>query len=164
MAVKGTTEVVKTERPRYLTPFQEIERWFDEAWKTPFSLFRSSMMPHLGGIEEFETGMPHVDIYDEGKELVMKADLPGMKKEDVDISLSDNVLTISGEKKKVEKVAKDKYYRYERSHGSFFRRFELPYGIDTDKIVAHMENGVLEVRLPRTDEAQTKGRKISIRG
>ncbi|MEJ2684051.1 MAG: Hsp20/alpha crystallin family protein [Candidatus Sulfobium sp.] len=164
MAVRETKEVVKTERPRYLAPFEEIERWFDEAWKRPFSMLRSSMWPQLGSVEEFETNLPHVDIYDDGKELVMKADLPGMRKEDVDISLSDGVLTISGEKKKVEKVEKEKYFRYERSHGSFFRRFELPYDIDMEKIEAHMEDGVLEVRLPRTEEARTRSRKISISG
>jgi HSP20 family protein len=164
MAVKETKELVRTERPRYLAPFEEMERWFDEAWKRPFSMLRSSMWPQLGGIEEFETNLPRVDIYDDGKELVMRADLPGMKKEDVVISLSENVLTISGEKKKEEKVEKDKYFRYERSHGSFFRRFELPYDMDTEHIKAHMEDGVLEVRLPRTKEAQSRTRKISISG
>lgn len=164
MAVRETKELVRTERPRYLAPFEEIERWFDEAWKRPFSMLRSPMWPQLGTYEEFETTMPHVDIYDDGKELVLKADLPGMKKEDVDISLSENVLTISGEKRKVEKVEKEKYFRYERSHGSFFRRFELPYDIDTEKIYAHMEDGVLEVKLPRTKEAQSRARKISISG
>ncbi len=164
MAVKESKELVKTERPRHLAPFEEMERWFDQAWRRPFSMLRSSMWPQLGGIEEFETSLPHVDIYDDGKILVMKADLPGMKKEDVDISLSGNVLTISGEKKREEKVEKENYFRYERSHGSFFRRFELPYDIDTEKIKASMEDGVLEVRLPRTIEAQGRTRKISIGG
>lgn len=127
-------------------------------------MMRSSMWPQMGSFEEFETNLPSVDIYDDGKVLILKADLPGMKKEDVDISLSDNVLTISGEKKKEEKVEKEKYFRYERTHGSFFRRFELPYDIDMEKIKAHMEDGVLEVRLPRTEEAHLKNRKISISG
>ncbi len=94
----------------------------------------------------------------------MKADLPGMKKEDVDINLTDNVLTVSGQTKKEEKVEKGNYFRYERTHGSFFRRFELPYDIDTEKINAHLEAGVLEIRLPRTHEAESKTKKISITG
>ena len=126
-------------------------------------MLRSSMGPRTG-LEDFETVMPHVDIFEEGKELVMKADLPGMKKEDVDINLTENVLTVSGEKKKEEKVEKGDYFRYERSHGSFFRRFELPYGIDTGKIKATLEDGVLEIRLPRTNEAVEKSRKIAITG
>ena len=126
-------------------------------------MLRSSMGPRTG-LEDFETVMPHVDIFEEGKELVMKADLPGMKKEDVEINLTENVLTVSGEKKKEEKVEKGDYFRYERSHGSFFRRFELPYGIDTGKIKATLEDGVLEIRLPRTNEAVEKSRKIAITG
>jgi HSP20 family protein len=163
MAIKGTRELVKAERPGYLAPFEEMEKWFEEAWRRPFSMLRSSMWPKTE-LAEFETALPYVDIYEDGNELVMKADLPGMKKEDVDINITDNVLTVSGETKKEEKVEKGNYFRYERTHGSFFRRFELPYGIDTEKIKAHLEDGVLEIRLPRTHEAETKTKKISITG
>jgi HSP20 family protein len=161
MAGKVTKELVKAERPGYLAPFEEVERWFEEAWHNPFSMMRSMMWPQ-SEVSGFETSSPRVDIYDRGNELVLKADLPGMKKEDLDIHLADNVLTISGETKKEEKVEKENYYRYERSHGSFFRRFELPYDIDPEHIKAHMEDGVLEVKLPRTAEAQGKTRKISV--
>jgi HSP20 family protein len=163
MATKETRELTKTGRSGYLAPFEEIEKWFEEAWRRPFSMLRSSMGPRTE-FEDFGKVMPHVDIFEEGKELVMKADLPGMKKEDVDINLTENVLTVSGEKKKEEKVEKGDYFRYERSHGSFFRRFELPYGIDTGKIKATLEDGVLEIRLPRTNEAVEKSRKIAITG
>jgi HSP20 family protein len=137
MATKGSKELVRAERPVYLAPFEDM-------------------------VSEFDTVSPNVDIYDRGNELVLKADLPGMKKEDIDIHLADNVLTISGETGKEEKVEKENYYRYERSHGSFFRRFELPYDIDAEHIKAHMEDGVLEVKLPRTAEAKGRTRKISI--
>ncbi len=92
----------------------------------------------------------------------MKADIPGIKKKDLSIDLSENILTISGEKKKEEKVERADYYRYERSLGSFFRRFELPGDLETDKINAHFEDGVLEVRIPKTKEAAKKHKKISI--
>lgn len=163
MAAKGTRELIKAERPGYLAPFEEMEKWFEETWRRPFSLLRSSMWPKAE-LEEFETVMPYVDIFEDGNELVMRADLPGMKKEDVDINLTENVLTVSGQKKKEEKVEKGNYFRYERSHGTFFRRFELPYDIDTEKIKAHLEDGVLEIRLPRTHEAEGKSRKITISG
>jgi HSP20 family protein len=162
MATKGSKELARVEKAGYLTPFEDMERWFEEAWQRPFSLMRSMMWPQ-SAVSEFETVSPSVDIYDSGKELVLKADLPGMRKDDIDIHLADNVLTISGEKKKVEKVEKENYYRYERTHGSFFRRFELPYDIDAEHIEAHMEDGVLEIKLPRTAEAQGKTRKISIK-
>lgn len=157
---RGSTEVVKTERPRYLTPFEEMERWFEDFWRRPFSLLTPTVWPERAG--EFETVTPSVDIYGQGNELVLKADMPGMEKKDIDISISDNFLTISGERKKEEKVEKENYFRYERSHGSFYRRFELPAGIDADKIKAHLENGILEVRLPKSEEAKSRSKKVSI--
>ena len=114
MAAKGTRELMKAERPGYLAPFEEMEKWFEETWRRPFSLLRSSMWPKTE-LEEFETVVPYVDIFEDGNELVMRADLPGMKKEDVDINLTENVLTVSGQKKKEEKVEKGNYFRYERS-------------------------------------------------
>lgn len=157
--LKGTKELMKVERPRYLTPFEEMERWFEEAWRRPFSL----MAPRWHGAElgEFETAMPSVDIFDAGNELVVRADLPGLEKKDVDINITNNILTISGERKKEQKVEKGSYYTCERTHGSFYRRFDLPAGIDVDKVKAHMENGVLEVRLPKTEESESKRISIS---
>jgi HSP20 family protein len=105
---------------------------------------------------------PSVDIYDEGDELVFKADMPGVNKEDLKVDVAGDYLTISGEKKKEEKIERNNYYRFERSHGSFSRRFELPAGVDTDKIKAHFEGGVLEVRIPKTEEAAKKSKKISV--
>ncbi len=161
MAVKGSREIVKAERPGFLAPFEDVERWFEEAWRRPFSTMRSMMWPEAE-LGEFETAGPRVDIYDSGKELVLKADVPGIKKEEIDIHLTDNVLTISCETKREEKVEREDYYRYERRHGSFFRRFELPYDIDSEHIKAHLEDGVLEIKLPRTAEAQGKTRKITV--
>ncbi len=161
MAVKGTRELVRAERPGYLAPFEDIERWFEETVRRPFSAMRSMMWPEAE-LAEFETVWPRVDIYDSGKELILRADVPGIKKDEIDIHLADNVLTISCETGKEEKVEKENYYRYERRHGSFFRRFELPYDIDSQHIKAHLEDGVLEIKLPRTAEAQVKARKIPI--
>jgi HSP20 family protein len=159
MAVKGSREIAKAERPGYLAPFEDIEKWFDEAWRRPLSAMRSMMWPEAG---VSETMGPRVDIYDSGKELVLKADVPGIKKDEIDIHLADNVLTISCETNKEEKIEKENYYRYERKHGSFFRRFELPYDIDAEHIKARLEDGVLEIKLPRTAEAQGKTRKITV--
>ncbi|HWR59182.1 MAG TPA: Hsp20/alpha crystallin family protein [Thermodesulfovibrionales bacterium] len=157
---KGTTALAKTERPRYLSPLEDMERWFADFWRKPFSLLTPTLWPEKAG--EFETIVPSVDIYEEGNEIVLKADMPGMEKKDVDISISDGFLTISGERKKEEKVEKGNYYSYERSHGSFFRRFELPRDIDADKVKAHLDSGVLEVRLPKSEEAKERSKKISI--
>ncbi len=157
---RGSTELIKTERPRYLSPFEQMEKWFEEAWHRPFSLLTRAWPEKE--IEEFESTMPSCDIYEEGNDFVLKADMPGMERKDIDINITDSVLTISGERHKEEKVEKGSYYRYERSHGSFFRRFELPSDVDTEKVKAHLENGVLEIRLPKTDEAWSRAKKISI--
>ena len=161
MAVKGPREMIKRDRSRALQPLFDIEEWFEDVWKKPFSLFRPFYWPDMKVAERYEIS-PSVDIYTEKNELVLKGDMPGISKEDVHVDLTENVLTISGEKIKEEKIEREDYYRYERSFGSFCRRFELPGDLDTEKIKAHFENGVLEVRIPMTKEAEKKHKKISI--
>ncbi len=85
-----------------------------------------------------------------------------MKKEDIEISLKDDILTISGEKKREEKVEKKNYSRLERSYGSVSRTLRLPTQVQTDKAKAKFENGVLEIKVPKTEEAKKKVKKISI--
>ncbi|WP_353683520.1 Hsp20/alpha crystallin family protein [Thermodesulfovibrio sp. 3907-1M] len=157
MTRKETKDVARVE-PSILSPFEEIDRLFDEFMRRPFSLFRS-FVPRL---REEEIVSPAVDIYEEGDELVVKAELPGIKKEDIEVKITDDYLTISGEKKKEEKVEKKDYYRYERSYGSFSRTFRLPVDVQTDKAKAKFENGVLEIRIPKTEEAKKKERKLQI--
>lgn len=157
--MKGTKELVKSER-RLPSPFEEMERWFENVWSRPRSLFHSSLWPER--TVEWEELAPSVDIYEEGNDLVVKSDLPGIRKEDIKIDITDNFMTISGEKKREEKAKGEHYFRFERAHGSFYRGFELPSGMDTGKAKAHYENGVLEVRIPRSEEATKKSRKISV--
>jgi HSP20 family protein len=159
--MKGTKELVKAESPRLLAPFEEIERWFENAWLRPSSLFGPTFWP-TGRLAEMKEVAPSCDMYEEGNELVVKADLPGVKKEDIKVDVSGNMITISGEKKKEEKSEQEGYYRFERSYGSFYRRFDLPEGLDTDKVKAHYEDGVLEVRIPKTEEAVKKAKHIPI--
>jgi len=162
MAGKITRELAKTERSgSMLSPFEEVEHWFNEAWISPFSLLTRRTLPMFGA-EGFETLTPAVDMYEEGKEIIMKADLPGVKKEDLHLDLTENVLTLSGERKMEETVEKGGLYRYERSYGTFSRSFELPSGVDTEKITASLKEGVLEIRVPKTEKVESEARKISI--
>jgi len=161
MTTKGLKELVKRERPKHLPPLYNIERWFEEAWKKPFSLFGPSIWPDMRLAERYEI-FPNVDIFEEGNEIVLNADLPGIRKDDLKIDLVENILTLSGEKKKKEKFEKEDYYRVERSYGSFCRRFELPGELDVEKIKAHFEDGVLEVRIPMMKESEKIHKKISI--
>ena len=154
-------ELARIERSRMITPFDEIERWFEDMWSRPSSLLASSLWPADRLTERGEFS-PSVDMFIDGNELVFKADLPGVSKEDITIDIADNMLTISGEKKLEEKIESGSCYSLERFHGSFRRRFELPEGTDTDKVKAHLENGVLEVRIPKTENVVSNTKKITI--
>jgi len=156
---KQTTELARSETPRTLSPFAEMERMMEDFFRRPFSMF-PAMWPKMG-YSEAELS-PAVDIFEQDDAVVVKAELPGMKKEDINVELSDGVLRITGEKKREEKVEKKDYYRLERSVGSFERRISLPSGIETEKTKAAFKDGVLEIRIPKTEEARKKERKIKI--
>ena len=109
-----------------------------------------------------EEVMPSVNIFEEKGDVIVKAELPGIKKEDIDITLTDETITISGEKKKEEEVKKKDYYRWECSYGSFNRTFSLPAEVQPDKVKTKMKDGVLEIRIPKTEEAKKKEVKVKI--
>jgi HSP20 family protein len=136
----------------------EMDRLFDEFYGDEFSLG-----PLFKGIEGLGDFAPKMDIDETEKEITVSAELPGLKPEDVDISLDDNILTIQGEKKE-EKEEKDKHsYHMERSFGSFARSVRLPSEVDTGKIDASLKDGLLKITLPKSQEAQEESRKIPIK-
>jgi len=155
---KEKSELVTKEETRPDSYFEEMERNFDRFFRHPFSFMTPSMLfrdfPKLGDLS------PAVDIYEEGGDMVVKAELPGISREDLNVSITENTLTITGEKKQEEKVDKKDYHRLERSYGSFRRTFRLPDNVSPDKARASFKDGVLEVRLPRT--RATKQKKINI--
>ena len=94
--------------------------------------------------------VPPVDIFENDQhELVLKAELPDLKREDIDIRVENNALTLSGQKKAEQEVNEDRYHRIERTYGHFSRTFSLPNTVDTGKIAAEYKNGVLTVKLPQ---------------
>jgi len=105
---------------------------------------------------------PAVDVYEEKDEIVVKAELPGMDKHEIQVNISDSELILKGEKKKEEKIEEENYYRCERSYGAFRRTVELPKDVQADKIKASFKNGILEVRLPKTKEAKTREIKVKV--
>lgn len=166
MADKENRELVKKEakgltrtETGFFSPFEEMERWFEEAFRRPF--FAPSWMPRLK-FPEVGSMYPTVDIFEDGNNVVVKAELPGMKKEDIEVNISDDVITISGDKKTEDKVEKKDYYRLERSYGSFTRTLRLPAETQTEKAKASFNDGVLEVRIPKTEAAVQKVKKINV--
>ncbi|MBI2793991.1 MAG: Hsp20/alpha crystallin family protein [Ignavibacteria bacterium] len=118
-----------------------------------------------GGVR-FEIGdfSPRVDIADTDTSITFHAELPGLVKSDVKIAITDgNVLTIRGEKKREEKTEEKNFLRVERSWGSFTRSFALPDNLDTSKVDASFENGVLNVSIPKAEPSKPKEQEISIK-
>jgi HSP20 family protein len=136
-------------------PFARLEREMEEML-TPFSRW----WPFGWPIERERGWMPALDLVERKDELVLRADLPGFEEKDLDVSISEGVLTIRGERKEERQEKEGQYYYAERSFGSFVRSVALPGGVDADNVKATFKNGVLEVHLPRTKEAKAK--KVAI--
>jgi len=115
------------------------------------------------GFASASAWMPPVDIYQSGDhEVVLKAELPDMSREDVDVNIENFVLTIKGEKKLASDVKDDQFHHVERRYGKFGRSFSLPQTVDSGKVVAEYKNGVLTVRLPLREEAKPRQVKIDV--
>ena len=108
--------------------------------------------------------IPAMDLIETGEHFVLKADLPGMTEADVNIELENNVLTISGERKTELEDKHEGYYRLERSTGAFSRSLTLPEGIDAGAVAATFDNGVLEVRIPKPEQAKPQRVQIAVGG
>jgi len=106
---------------------------------------------------------PSIDVYEEGDNIIVKAEIPGVKKEDISVTLSDDTLTISGKKSEEKEVKKENYYRKEIRSGSFSRSFTLPARVDKDKVKATYKDGVLQLVLPKAPEEKEKEIKIEIK-
>lgn len=106
---------------------------------------------------------PSVDVYQTDDKIVVKADVPGLEKKDFDIAIVDHHLTIKGERKHENEVKEENYHRTERVYGTFERSFELPATVDTDKVEAEYKDGVLELTLPKKEEAKPKQIAVKVK-
>ena len=175
MAETITKVPVKTERtaPSALQtrrPFEslrrEIDRLFDDFDR---SIWRLPSRRSLFDIEPFQRAeaafgaVPAVDVTETDKAYEIAAELPGMDEKNIEVKFANGVLTIKGEKQEEKEEKKKDYYVRERSFGSFQRTFEVPEGVDTDKIEANFKKGVLTITLPKTAEAQKAEKKIAVK-
>jgi HSP20 family protein len=142
--------IVRWEPLRELSSLQtEMNRLFNTAFDAP-----------AGGNGGARRWTPAMDLVETDEHFVLRADLPGMTEDDVNIELEDNVLTVSGERKAEHEEKREGFYRVERAFGTFSRALTLPRGIDPEAVNASFANGVLEVRVPKPE--QRKPRKITI--
>jgi len=166
MAEESKKEVAVTKgetkpAPVVYNPLQEMERMFEEfmgrGWMRPlrWDRFPSMLMPTLD-----VKGMPKVDVIDRDEEVAVHAELPGVEKDDVSVTLSDNVMTIKAESKRETKEEKGDYHRSEIYRGSFQRTFTLPAAVDETKAKASMKDGILEVVVPKIEKSKRHAVKV----
>lgn len=164
MADKAKEKETKAVEAR--RPFMDLGHWERDMDRMMEDFFGRRMRPWLPNrwfrADDMELKMPTVDLFEEKDNVVVKAELPGIDKDNIEVNLTDHTLTIKGEKKKEEEVKEENYYRSERSYGSFFRTLELPRDVHADKVKATFKNGVLEVRMPKTEEAKAKEVKVKV--
>lgn len=147
-------------------PFGDVGRWEHDMDRMMEDFFGRRMRPWWPDRwfkgEELDVRAPALDLYEEKDDIVVKAELPGIEKDNIEVNLTDHTLTIKGEKKKEEEIKEENYYRAERSYGSFLRTIELPKDVHSDKVKASFKNGILEVRVPKTEEAKAKEIKVKV--
>lgn len=145
---------------RNLAPFDELDRLFDQMWEGGWLRPFERHWPMFGDMRRFEERLPKVDVIDREDEVVVKAELPGIDKEHLDVSLSDDYLTIKTEEHE-EKKEEGELYRSEIHHGSFMRRVHLPTSVDGEKASASFKDGVLEITMPKSE--RVKKHKVEIK-
>ncbi len=144
---------------RWTDPFRDIAVLQDRMNRL-FGDFLEGGHPHEEGLG---TGiwMPKVDIYETKDAICVRAELPGVDKAAVNVEVKDGVLTLRGERKLEKEVKEENYHRIERSYGTFHRSFSLPSSVDEEKVTARMNDGVLEVDLPKKEQAKLKQIRIA---
>jgi HSP20 family protein len=152
---KGSEIAKRDDDSPVLSLQRDVNRIFEDFWKRFDQPF--------GAIGRWDSSGPRTDVAETTSALEVSIELPGLEREEVDVSLTDSALTIKGEKKREREESKKGYHLSERSYGSFYRSIPLPSGVDTDKASAEFKNGVLTVTLPKTQEALSHVKKIEVK-
>lgn len=127
-------------------------------------LFDDTFSARPQGAEEFSKGIwsPPVDIYETSSNVVLKAEIPGMSQDDIEIKIEDNTMVLKGERKFEKESQDETYYRIERSYGTFVRSFTLPNSVDQDGVRATYELGVLKIVMPKKEEKKPKSIQVEV--
>jgi HSP20 family protein len=150
-------EVAKSTWPS-IHPIANMEKAFDRFFGRSLpSLWSWNETPVVDTLFEFEgLRMPSLDMIDRDAEIVVRAEIPGIEKKDIDVSIANNVLTIKGQASRESKEEKGDYYRHEISNSSFARSIALASEVDESKIVANLKDGILEVTLPKSETSKRR--------
>jgi HSP20 family protein len=134
--------------------FRELEKRFEDIFPYDWGMPTRWEMPEWSRLSKMEIKVPKVDIVDRDDDILVRADVPGVKKENLDVSLTDNTITIKGSTSEEKKEEKGDYYRSETMKGSFSRTMSLPSDVDGNKASTSFKDGVLEVVVPKVDKAR----------
>lgn len=161
VSTKKAPESRKAVPARVLHPHEDFERFFDRAfgrsWMEPFAWGR----PLLGDLWETAEGrLPSVDVIDCDDHVLVRAEIPGVDRKDLDVSVTDNVLTVKGDVTHEEKEETGDYYRREISRSAFSRSVALPPGVDPEKVNATLKDGVLEITLAKVEGSKRRRIKV----
>ena len=169
--MKETKEKMGLERrvPEFFNPFlmmrrftKDMERMFEDFNGFTFpTIFKTGFEPFRAEFDEVKW-MPPLEVFFNDGQFMVRADLPGLTKDDVKIEVTDEFLTISGERKEEKETKREGFYRTERNYGSFFRQIPLPENVKTDAAMATFNNGVLEITMPAT-KVEKPIRKLEIK-
>jgi len=150
-----TTALEPLRRSRTLATLeQEMERFMDGFFGRRFPRFRTPDFPAI---------WPDIEMYDHRDEIVFKAEVPGLEKSDVNITLDSGVLTIKGDRKREKETKEEDYYVCESSYGTFSRSIQLPVDVKPDKVTATLNNGILQIRLPKAEDAKKNHATIEVK-
>jgi len=150
---RGAMIPPRAQRPAFpLSLMERMDDIFGERWSPWLAIRRAEDLLR----------MPPVDVYEEGDQVVVKAELPGLKKEEIDVEIAGDVITISGKKEQEENVEKKDYFRFERLAGAFSRSVALPAEVQLDSVTAQLTDGLLEIRAPKVVGAKVTSRKIEV--
>lgn len=135
-----------------MRPLDEMRRMMEDFWMTPFGEGRWA-----------ENFIPNIDVKEEEDRLIVAAELPGIDQNDIDVEVTQDSVRIAGEKKKEEKTEEKGYYHRETSYGAFERIIDLPAAVDQEKAEAEFSKGVLTIRLPKSEQARSKRKKVEVK-
>lgn len=157
--------IEKKKVPERLAWPEDMDRFFDRMMRTfaiqPWRpMMRRRFFPFTQRMEEW---VPDIDILEKNGNMVIQADLPGMKREDIEVAVEGDMLVIKGQRKEEKEVKKEDYYCTERAVGEFYRAFSLPEGVDAEAIRATYKDGVLEVTMPRPVAAEAKKVEVPVK-
>lgn len=158
-ASKGQV-IQKVTPARTLSQYEEMDRLFDNFFQRGWMRPWRPEWPSFPELTTLEGKIPKIDVVDRDNEIVVRAEVPGVEKKDLDVSVSNNAVTIKGSTRHEEKEEKGDYYRHEISAGSFSRSVALPADVDGSKVKASFKDGILELTLPKVEKPKRHSVKL----